>query len=367
MLTALIFIATYTVVAIGRLPGTRITRTGGALGGAALMIVTGAIAPHDALASIDWRTIVLLLVMMAFVAPLQLAGIFSRVVVWVGRRVHHPAVLLAAVAAASGVLSAVFVNDTICVAFTPLVLDLAAARRHDPVPYLLALATASNIGSTATIVGNPQNMLIGSVSGIGVWRFTRALAPVAAVGLALDVAVLWLLFRRELTPRRTDEAVLDRRAADRTPARFTTTNFVRAIDWRLLALFVGLFVVVGAAERAGIDKRLFAALAPLGVRTIAGLSATAAALSNLVSNVPAVMLFTPLVPQLPEPPRAWLALAMSSTLAGNLTILGSIANLIVVESARRRGVTVSAGAYARAGVPITLATIAFGVWWLSAG
>jgi Na+/H+ antiporter NhaD/arsenite permease-like protein len=364
MVTAIIFIATYAVVAVGRVPGFRVTRTGAALIGAALMIVTGAIAPREALASIDWHTIVLLLVMMAIVAPLQLAGVFSRVVVRVGRRVHHPAALLAAVAAASALLSAMFVNDTICVAFTPLVLDLAAARRHDPVPYLLALATASNIGSTATIVGNPQNMLIGSVSGIGIWRFTGALAPIAAVGLAVDVAILWLLFRRELVPRPADEAVLDKRAADRTHG-FTAANFVRAIDWRLLALFVGLFVVVGAAERAGIDKQLFAALAPLGVRTIAGLSATAAALSNLVSNVPAVMLFTPVVPQLPNPPRAWLALAMSSTLAGNLTILGSIANLIVVESARRRGVTVSAGAYARAGVPITVATIAFGVWWLS--
>jgi Na+/H+ antiporter NhaD/arsenite permease-like protein len=365
MVTTVIFIATYAVVAVGRVPGFRITRTGAALIGAVLMIVTGAIAPRDALASIDWHTIVLLLAMMAVVAPLQVAGVFSRVVVWVGRRVHHPAALLAAVVAASGLLSALFVNDTICIAFTPLVLDLAAARRHDPVPYLLALATAANIGSTATIIGNPQNMLIGSVSGVGIWRFTGALAPIAVVGLAVDAAILWLLFRRELTPRPSDEAVIDKRAADRARAGFTVVTFVRAIDWRLLALFVGLFVVVGAAERAGIDKRLFAALAPFGVRTIAGLSATAAALSNLVSNVPAVMLFTPVVPRLPDPSRAWLALAMSSTLAGNLTILGSIANLIVVESARRRGVTVSAGAYARAGVPITLATIAFGVWWLS--
>jgi len=363
MLTALIFTATYAVVAVGRVPGLRITRTGAALVGAVLMIITGAIAPRDAVASIDWHTIVLLLVMMAIVAPLQLAGVFSRVVIRVGHRVHHPAALLAAVAAASGLLSAVFVNDTICVAFTPLVLDLAALRRHDPLPYLLALATGSNIGSTATIVGNPQNMLIGSVSGLGVWRFSAALAPIALAGLALDVLILWLLFRRELTPRAADHADLGHRAADGR-GDFSAANFVRAIDWRLLALFVGLFVVVGAAERAGIDKRLFAALAPLGVRTVGGLSVTAAALSNIVSNVPAVMLFTPVVPHLPDPPRAWLALAMSSTLAGNLTILGSIANLIVVEGARRRGVTVTAGAYARAGVPITFATIAFGVWWL---
>ena len=364
MIAVLVFVLTYTLVAVGGVPRLRITRTGAALAGGALMIVAGAIGPREAVAAIDWRTILLLLAMMAIVAPLQLAGVFARVVVWVGRRVHHPAALLGAVVVASGVLSAIFVNDTICVAFTPLVLDLAAVRRHDPVPYLLALATGSNIGSTATIVGNPQNMLIGSVSGVGVLQFTAALAPVAAAGLALDVLILWLLFRRELTPRPADALVLDTHAVDHVRVEVTFGNVARAIDWRLLLLFVGLFVVVGAAERAGIDRRLFALLAPLGVRTLAGLSLTAAALSNIVSNVPAVMLFTPVVPQLPDPPRAWLALAMASTLAGNLTILGSIANLIVVEGARRRGVTVSATRYASAGIPITIATIAFGVWWL---
>jgi Na+/H+ antiporter NhaD/arsenite permease-like protein len=141
-------------------------------------------------------------------------------------------------------------------------------------------------------------------------------------------------------------------------------SFVRAIDWQLLLLFVGLFIVVGAAERAGIDRRLFAVLAPLGVDTIPGLSATTAILSNVVSNVPAVMLFTRIVPKLGDPQRAWLTLAMASTLAGNLTILGSIANLIVVEGARRRGVVVTFWTYARVGVPITVLTIAFGMWWI---
>ena len=152
---------------------------------------------------------------------------------------------------------------------------------------------------------------------------------------------------------------------DRTGAAIIGAILNASIDWDLLMLFAGLFVVVGAAERAGIDRRLFSMLAPLGLQTVAGLTATAAILSNAVSNVPAVMLFTPLIPRLADPRRAWLTLAMASTLAGNLTILGSIANLIVVEGARRRGVIVSLMEYARVGVPITLATIAFGVWWLS--
>ena len=288
------------------MPPLRIGRTGAAAIGATLMVAVGAIAPRAALDAIDWRTIVLLFGMMAIVAPLQVTGILARVVVWESRRVHHPAALLVAVVAASGLLSAIFVNDTICVAFTPLVLALASARRHNPVPYLLALATASNIGSVATIVGNPQNMLIGSVSRIGVWRFSAALAPIAVVGLAFDVLILWTLFRRDLTRGADDDFVLDRHAADAARAGSTAAALARAIDWGLLALFVALFVVVGAATRAGIDRRLFAMLAPLGVHTVAGLSATTAILSNVVSNVPAVMLFTPLVPHLPDPPRAWL-------------------------------------------------------------
>jgi Na+/H+ antiporter NhaD/arsenite permease-like protein len=328
------------------------------------MIAIGAIGPRDALHAVDRRTILLLLAMMALVAPLQLSGALADVVVWVSRRVSHPAALLAALVVASGLLSAVCVNDTVCVAFTPLVIELAAVRRHRPLPYLLALATASNIGSVATIVGNPQNMLIGSVSGVGGVRFTTALAPIALAGLALDAAVLWLLFRGELAPHADDRRVLtDHRTAPRRPV--TLAGVARTIDWRLLVLFVGLFVVVGAATRAGIDRDLFALLRPLGLQTVAGLAATAVVLSNAISNVPAVMLFTPVVPKLADPRRAWLALAMASTLAGNLTIVGSIANLIVAEGARRRGVEVSFGDYVRVGLPITALTLAFGVWWLA--
>jgi Na+/H+ antiporter NhaD/arsenite permease-like protein len=307
--------------------------------------------------------------------------------------------LLVALVATAGVLSALFVNDTICLVFTPVVLDVAAARRHRPLPYLLALATASNIGSVATMTGNPQNILVGTMSGLSFRAFAAALAPVAVIGLAIDAAVLWFMFRGELHATSADDVPIapihfDRRLLVKSlivaggvlaaflagydtaivaaagaavllvTRRVAPRKIYAAIDWDLLMLFVGLFVVVGAVERAGIDRRIFDALRPLGTQTVAGLSATAAVLSNLVSNVPAVMLLTRLVPALPDPRRAWLTLAMASTLAGNLTILGSIANLIVVEGARRRGVAVRFGEYARAGVPITLATIACGVWWL---
>jgi Na+/H+ antiporter NhaD/arsenite permease-like protein len=399
MIATLIFVATYSVLALGRVPLLRIDRTGAAVVGAILMVVTGVVGFDEAARAVDYRTVVLLFGMMIIVAHLRLSGAFAAIATAVNTRVAHPAVLLVALVVSSGVLSALFVNDTICLAFTPLVLDIAAARRHRPLPYLLALATASNIGSVATITGNPQNMLIGSLSGIPFRSFSAALAPVAAVGLALDALIIWLLFRDDLHQTTADTAPFRITRAQRPllvktaivcagvvagfvagydtalvasagAAALLVTRRVRprkiysAIDWDLLMLFVGLFVVVGAAEAAGLDRRIFEWLAPLGIHTLAGLSATAAILSNAISNVPAVMLFTPLVPRLPDPARAWLALAMASTLAGNLTVLGSIANLIVVEGARRRGVVVSFGSYARAGVPITLLTLAFGVWWL---
>lgn len=401
VITAIIFIATYAVVAIGRAPGLRIDRTGAAIVGAVLMVVTGSIAFDEAVRAVDFRTLVLLFGMMIVVAHLRLAGAFAVLVRFVTTRTAHPAALVVALIFTAGALSALFVNDTVCLAFTPLVIDIAQARGHRPLPYLLALATASNIGSSATITGNPQNMLVGSLSQIPFRTFASSLAPVALAGLAVDAVIVWLVFRRELRQTTADAATGREIRANRplliksllvaggvvagflagfdvaivaaagaaallVTRRVAPRKIYSAIDWDLLVLFVGLFVVVGAVEQAGIDRRIFEILQPFGMQTIAGLSATTALLSNAVSNVPAVMLLTRLVPKLPDPHRAWLALAMSSTLAGNLTIVGSIANLIVVEGARRRGVTISFGEYARIGVPVTVVTIAVGVFWLMA-
>lgn len=381
------------------MPPLRIDRTGAAVVGAILMVVTGAIGFDDAVRAVDVRTLVLLFGMMIIVAHLRLSGGLAAVASLAGARLAHPVALLAALVFTAGILSALFVNDTICLVFTPLVLDLTEQRRLRPLPYLLGLATASNIGSAATITGNPQNILIGSMSGIPFGRFAAVLGPVSLLGLALDAVLIWALFRRDLRSSPTSPvparrvrihrallwksaavtlAVLAGFLAGHSTAlvaaagaaallitrRIRPQRIYAAIDWDLLMLFVGLFVIVGAVQHAGIDRALFAFFAPLGVHTVAGLSATSALLSNLVSNVPAVMLFTTVVPRLPDPDRSWLVLAMSSTLAGNLTVLGSIANLIVVEGARRRGVEIGFGVYAALGVPLTLLTLGLGVWWL---
>ncbi len=399
MLPLLILLGTYLVLALGQPPLFRIDRAGAAVIGAILMVAFGGLPFDEAARAVDYRTLVLLFGMMVLVAHLQMATFFRSAARLVAAHVRHPAALVAAITAAAGVLSALFVNDTVCLMFTPIVIEVAALRGLRPLPLLLGVATGANIGSVATITGNPQNMLIGSLSGIGYARFAGALAPVALVGLALNAALICLLFRKDLSravapPRPARIRPLHRRlmvkpllvaaamlvgflagvepalvaaggaAALLVTRRIKPEKVWKRVDWDLLMLFVGLFVVIGGIEHAGLDRQLFDWLRPLGLETIHGLTAIATLLSNLISNVPAVMLLSRFVPELPSPETAWLTLAMSSTLAGNLTLLGSIANLIVLEGARRRGVTITFGQYLRVGVPVTLLTLAFGVWWL---
>ena len=395
MLTAaVIFTATYLVVALGRAPGIRLDRTGAAVVGAAFMVAFHVVTPEQAYGMVDLGTLVLLFGTMVIVGHLRLAGFFRWVAAAVARRAASPRRLLAGLVAVAGVLSAVFVNDTVCLALTPLVLEVSAALGVRATPYLLALATASNIGSTATLTGNPQNMLIGVASGISYRSFFAALAPVALLGLIIDFLVIALVYRRELDlpftaraePRARLHPFLTLKSlaasvamiafffagANVSMVAFTAgaalllTRRVKPekvfleINWNLLTLFAGLFVVVGAARTAGVTDALFDVLPAREARGVASLAAAVAGLSNLVSNVPAVMLFTQLVPDLPHPHRAWLTVAMASTLAGNLTLVGSIANLIVVEGARRQ-CPISFREYLKVGVPVTLFTLAVGI------
>ena len=394
MLTAaVIFTATYLVVALGRAPGIRLDRTGAAVVGAAFMVAFHVVTPEQAYGMVDLGTLVLLFGTMVIVGHLRLAGFFRWVAAVVARRAASPRRLLAGLVAVAGLLSAVFVNDTVCLALTPLVLEVSAALGVRATPYLLALATASNIGSAATLTGNPQNMLIGVASGIPYRAFFVALAPVALVGLIIDYLVIALVYRRELAlpftaraePRARLHPFLTLKSlaasvamiafffagANVSMVAFTAgaalllTRRVKPekvfleINWNLLTLFAGLFVVVGAARTAGVTDALFDVLHAREARGVASLAAAVAGLSNLVSNVPAVMLFAHLVPDLPHPHRAWLTVAMASTLAGNLTVVGSIANLIVVEGARRQ-CPISFREYLKVGIPVTLFTLAVG-------
>jgi Na+/H+ antiporter NhaD/arsenite permease-like protein len=419
-LTLAWFMLTYVGLALGRLPGLRIDRAGIALVGAALLLATGVMSFEAAVRPdvIDFATIALLLGMMIVVAFLRLAGFFDRLAGWALQRVRTPRGLLAVTMGLSGVLSAVLVNDVVCVALTPLVLHLARKLRLDARPHLIGLALAANIGSTATPTGNPQNMIIGNVSHIPYLRFAAVLTPVALGGLVIAFLVVCRVYRSALQPaedangdsgqedRDPEKEAALRRAAARAHRRLLIKSVVvtlgavagflanlpmsvvalaaaavlllgrvnprkvyAQVDWGLLVMFCGLFVVVHAFEVNIVRRWAVEEWGVLHEDPIGVLSLISAGLSNLVSNVPAVLLFKPVVPAMPAGVQetVWLALAMSSTLAGNLTVLGSVANLIVVESARREGVAISFWDYARVGIPVTALTLAAGVGWLCLG
>jgi Na+/H+ antiporter NhaD/arsenite permease-like protein len=397
LITLIIVALTYAAVAIGRVPGLRMNRATIALVGSAALIAVGSLTQEQAFASIDLGTLVLLGAMMVLNVNLRLSGFFNLVTARVLRLAHTPSVLLALIIVASGVLSAIFLNDTICVMVTPLVVDLTLRLKRNPIPYLIGLATATNVGSTATITGNPQNIIIGQASGIPYVTFLLHLAPVALLGMVVCWVVIVLLFRDEfrgtLPPLdapapHTYPPLLNRSllvivglmlaflagvpvtSAAAIAAGLLMISRLRAdkllaIDWGLLAFFTGLFVVTGAIEVSGISHDLFTAAAPILHGGIVPFSLATAALSNVVSNVPAVLLMRPEVAAMPDAQLYWLTLAMASTLAGNLTLLGSAANLIVAELADKRGVRLDFMTYLRAGVPITILTILIGIVWLT--
>jgi Na+/H+ antiporter NhaD/arsenite permease-like protein len=401
-LVSTIFGLTYLALAVGKIPGLRIDRAGIALVGAAAMLVFGVLDLREAAKAVDYETLILLFGMMVVVAFLRLSSFFALATREIASRFSAPRPLLAVTIGLSGVLSAFLVNDVVCVALTPLVVELTRRLGRQPLPYLVGLATASNVGSVATITGNPQNIIIGSLSHISYLRFAARLAPVAAVGLILTYLVVATVYRGSLArpdetpsedshPPRVHQGLLNKTlavtfvtvalffagfpialvalgaAAILLLGRVRPEKVYHSIDWPLLVMFAGLFVVVHAFESNvvrtwGIDR--WHTLLDSPVVMVSGLSLL---LSNLVSNVPAVLLFKPLMQAMAETHReqAWLALAMSSTLAGNLTVLGSVANLIVVESARRSGTTLSFLEYLKVGVPLTILTSLVGIAWLA--
>ncbi len=395
-----ILVMTYGGVAIGRIPGLRLDRAGIALLGAAAMIAVGALTLDDAYRVIDWNTLTLLLGMMIVVAHLKVSGAFRALGAFAIEHAHAPFVLLTTVTILSGVLSAFLVNDAICLVMAPIVVQITRAMNRNPVPYLVATATASNCGSVGTITGNPQNMVIGAMSGISYPAFAAALAPVAVFSLLLVVVIVRLVYRQEFGPStQIDPALLRGRVhagqmakaclvcvalgvaffAGVPPARaalyggafllltraIKPHRIYREIDGPLLILFAGLFVVVAGAERVLLTPQAVSTIASAGLSEIWRLSAVTAIASNIVSNVPAVLALRPFVAALPDPGKAWLVVAMSSTLAGNFTLLGSVANLIVAQQGERAGAPISFGSYFRVGLPLTLLTLAAGTAWLA--
>ena len=396
--SAAIFVLTYGGIALGRIPGLRLDRAGIALLGAALMVGAGVLSPQEAYQAIDLDTLTLLLGMMIVVAHLRLSGFFRLVSSWAVTHAHSPLVLLWAVMLTTGVLSAFLVNDAVCLVMAPLVVDVTQRLKRNPVPYLLAAAMGSNVGSVATITGNPQNMIIGAIAQVPYLTFAFALAPVALAGLLvtglLIAALSWGEFQdasrlgavsataRVHKPQMLKAVLVTfgvigmffagvpvAKAAIIGAALLLVTRQVkpgkvyRDLDGPLLLMFAGLFVVVAGAEKTLLSPEVIGRVRALQLENIWVLTGVTAVLSNLVSNVPAVLVLKPFVQGLPDQERLWLVIAMASTLAGNLTLIGSVANLIVAERARAAGVEIGFCSYVRIGAPLTLITLAVGAVW----
>ncbi len=400
-----IFALTYLAIAVGWLPFLRLDRPAAALCGAVAMVAAGVLGVDQALAAIDLHVIVLLFGVMVIAAYLVEARFFRFTAWWVLTRTRSARSLLWSLVFVAGGASALLVNDTVCLVLTPLVVAIVIEAELPPLPYLFALAGASNVGGVVSFTGNPQNIIIGRAAE-GDPSFAdyllRAL-PAGALALLTLAAVLTFLFRRQLpsgplpprtAPRpglnlplaakgltalglfvglalagvRPDAASATAAAALILTARVPAREALSRPDWALLVFFAGLFVVVEGLRESGAVAAAHGAFAPQlgsGIGGELGFAAVTVAGSNLVSNVPFVMVAVDWVPAMPDPYWGWILLAFSSTLAGNLTMFGSVANIIVFESAGPRG-KVGFFAFLRIGAAVTLATlvVSLAVLWL---
>ena len=391
-----VFGLVYLGMILGGLPFLQLDRTGIALLGAIAVIGSEALSVDEAAQAIHLPTLILLFAFMVVSAQMRLGGFYT----WVTRRLAalpiEPPLLLGALIVAVAGLSAVFSNDVVCLAVAPVLIDACEQRRLDSVPYLLALACAANIGSAATLIGNPQNMLIGQTLALSFAGYAAEAATPVLIGLVVTWGLIaahtrgrWRAAGQAVhaVERRDDSETLDRWQTAKGLAvallillSFLFTSWPRdvvaltgagvllmsrklhsskmlgLVDWELLILFMGLFVVNGALQKTGLPAEAVAALAAAGLPLAqpGPLFGATFVLSNIVSNVPAVMLLLPVAQHALAGPL----LALVSTFAGNLFIVGSIANIIVVDAAARRGVRIDWRRHARIGVPVTLATLA---------
>ncbi|MBP2639347.1 MAG: Citrate transporter [Firmicutes bacterium] len=396
--SGLILLIVLVIFTLGKSPLFRVDRAGAAIVGAAAMIGTGVLSFQEASAVIDFKTIIILFSMMIVVANLKLAGFFELIGNMVCRKAAGKKQLLLAIIMASGIMSALAINDIICLLFTPVVLFICRKMQCNPLPHLLGVAMASNIGSAATLMGNPQNILVGSLSGMSFFTYFWVASPVAFVGLAAVYAAIAFSCRKKLEgdfsavsdtdvfvhPYLIAKSLLIfililaaymygydlALASSLGGAALLITRRVKpnkvyaSIDFNLLVIFMGLFVIIAGVERSGLAGFVFDRLVFSGFDSMGVFAAATLVLSNVVSNVPAVLLMKFFIP-LENPEYWWKALALFSTLAGNLTISGSIANLIVVEIAKRENISITAREYFIVGFPLTIFTVVVGVLWLS--
>jgi Na+/H+ antiporter NhaD/arsenite permease-like protein len=379
-----------------------IDRVGIALLGAIAMVLFGVLSLEGAIAAIDWPTIFLLYSLMVLSAQLRLGGFYTKLADCILVSMSRPAFFLFLLMMVSAALSALLANDIICFAFTPVLAYALVKSGLNPLPFLLGLAVASNIGSAATIIGNPQNMLIGQMGRLDFGHFILWCGPPSLLSLFAGYGILLWFFRKRFYEKDGNASITDERFRPvynpwqtskgivatvllvclfftSLPREITaitiagvllcsrkmrTRDMLGLVDWHLITLFLALFVIIAGISRSGYLNSLMELSGTFGVtiHSLPVLTGLSAILSNMVSNVPAVMLLVGFLD--PLVPEQWYALALSSTFAGNLFLLGSIANLIVVEQAAYFGITISFRQHAVVGVPITLVSLFIMIGWI---
>ncbi|RPI34428.1 MAG: anion transporter [Hyphomicrobiaceae bacterium] len=401
LLVIAIFLSVYVGMALGRWPGLKVDRTGIALVGAIVLYSTGLVTNAMVLQAIDFPTLIVLFGLMVLSAQFAVCGFYD----WCSARIAathaSPVAILALTVLVAGTLSALLANDVVVFAMTPLLVQGLSRRGLDPRPYLIALASAANAGSAATVIGNPQNILIGQVGRLDFWSFTAACGPPAALALATVFGGIWLVWRRKLSERavldseieipRMDgfgvgkgvaaAAVLLALFSTRLPhvadvllvtgvllisRRLATRDVLGLVDWHLLVLFGALFIVTAALAETSLPRDALAAINAFGIdpKDLPAMLFLTVFGSNTIGNVPTVVLLTTVLKDLPN--ESLYAMATLSTLAGNLLIVGSLANIIVVERAKQAGVELGLVEHARCGVPITLVSLALTIIWFAA-
>jgi Na+/H+ antiporter NhaD/arsenite permease-like protein len=396
----IIFIITFLGIIFTRLPKLNIDRPSAAFFGAVAMILFGVVSFGEAVTSIDYNTIGLLLGMMIIIAVLEIDGFFTliaqKTISLSGNRFQ----LLFIIVFVTGIASAFLVNDAVVLLFTPVIIKICRSGKINPIPYLIAEIFASNIGSTMAITGNPQNVLIGINSGIPYGRFLLHLMPISFTGMFITVYLVRFIFRKDFSSK--DKLVFheEEMEYDYRSMKFSVPIFVlvlilfffskilempipvialsgasaililgkikpskviKEVDWVLLLFFAGLFIVVHGIEKVGVLDP-FIKETPLtnNLNGIIGIHSLSLVMSQIVSNVPYTILMLPIL-KATQGDLLWLSLASAATLAGNATIIGAIANIIVIESARSYGIEIKFWEFTKAGLALTIITMIFSV------
>lgn len=397
----LLFAMTYLGIAMGRIPGLKLNRAGIALLGAISMMIFGGVTTADAIAYVNWPTVFLLFGFFVISAQLRLSGFYDKVAGAIAARLGHPARFLLVLMAATGGLSAFLNHDIVCFVFTPIVSVALLRKQINPVPFLTALAISSNIGAAATLIGNPQNMMIGQIAHLDFGRYLLWSSVPVIFAMGATYGIIWWLSQKNLqvassvknelplqsypfnkihtakgiiilvvviglffTSLPKEIIVLAAAGIHLASTKFRTDDLLGLVDWPILVLFMGLFVVAGAFQSTGCGEQTVHWLAQSGfnLNAAANLTLTTAVLSNLIGNSAAVMLLLKIA-NLAQPTVPYI-LALANSFGGSLIIIGSVSNIIVVQQAREMGIKISFWDFARLGIPVTLVALAGLLGWI---